>query len=52
MTDKILPQQLRMKMLVSHLPFCDPEACMQEAIKQFGDKPGVLGFCITANDAL
>jgi predicted TIM-barrel fold metal-dependent hydrolase len=46
MTDKILPQQPRMKMLV-YLPFCEPDACM-EAIKEFGDKPGVIGFCITA----
>lgn len=46
MTEKILPQQERMKMLI-YLPYCDPDACL-EAIKKFGDKPGVLGFCITA----
>ena len=46
MTETILPQQSRMKMLV-YLPFCDPDACI-EAIETFGDKPGVLGFCITA----
>ncbi len=46
MTDRILPQGPRMKMFV-YLPFCDPDACLA-AIKEFGDKPGVIGFCITA----
>ena len=46
MTEKILPQEPRMKMLV-YLPYCEPEACLK-AIEEFGDRPGVLGFCITA----
>ena len=44
MTEKILPQDKRMKALV-YLPFCDPAEC-ERAVKEFGNKPGVIGFTV------
>jgi predicted TIM-barrel fold metal-dependent hydrolase len=44
MTEKILPQDTRMKGLV-YLPFIDPEEC-EKAVKEFGDRPGVIGFTV------
>ena len=46
LTETILPQEKRMKALV-YLPFVDPGACL-ETIELFGDKPGVIGFTVTA----
>jgi predicted TIM-barrel fold metal-dependent hydrolase len=44
MTEKILPHDTRMKGLV-YLPFIDPEEC-EKAVKEFGNKPGVIGFTV------
>jgi hypothetical protein len=44
MTETILPQDQRMKGLV-YLPYIDPEEA-EKAVKEFGDKPGVIGFTV------
>ena len=46
LTDKIIPQEPRIKAL-AYLPFNDPEACIR-TVKEFGDKPGVIGFTVTS----
>jgi predicted TIM-barrel fold metal-dependent hydrolase len=46
MIDRILPEDERLKGLV-YLPFNDPQAAI-ETVRDFGDKPGVIGFTITA----
>jgi predicted TIM-barrel fold metal-dependent hydrolase len=46
MVEKVLPQDERIKALV-YLPFVDPDACI-ELVEALGDKPGVIGFTITA----
>jgi predicted TIM-barrel fold metal-dependent hydrolase len=46
MVGKVLPQDPRIKALI-YLPFVDPDACV-ELVEELGDKPGVLGFTITA----
>ncbi|HEY1506020.1 MAG TPA: amidohydrolase family protein [Stellaceae bacterium] len=44
MTETVLPQDQRMKGLV-YLPYIDPEAA-EQAVREFGDKPGVIGFTV------
>jgi predicted TIM-barrel fold metal-dependent hydrolase len=44
--DRILPQGKCMLGL-PYLPFCDPDACV-EIVEKFADKPGVIGFTVTA----
>ncbi len=46
MTDAILPAEPRIKALL-YLPFNEPEACL-EIVEEHKDKPGVVGFSITA----
>jgi predicted TIM-barrel fold metal-dependent hydrolase len=46
MTEEFLPNEPRVKGLL-YLPFNDPEACIRN-VKEFIDKPGVVGFSITA----
>jgi predicted TIM-barrel fold metal-dependent hydrolase len=45
-TERILPADTRIRSLLA-LPFANPEACLR-AIREFGEKPGVAGFLITA----
>ncbi|HEV7866880.1 MAG TPA: amidohydrolase family protein [Chthoniobacteraceae bacterium] len=46
MTEEILPHEPRMRTMI-FLPFNDPEASLR-AVKQFGGRPGVAGFMVTA----
>ena len=46
MVDKILPQDQRVKALL-YLPFVDPDACIK-LVETLGDRPGVIGFTVTA----
>jgi predicted TIM-barrel fold metal-dependent hydrolase len=46
MTEELLPNEPRVKGLL-YLPFNEPDACMR-IVKEFIDKPGVVGFTITA----
>jgi predicted TIM-barrel fold metal-dependent hydrolase len=50
--ERIIPEDPRVKGLL-YLPFNDPAACV-EAVKQFGDRNGVIGFtvCATRNRAV
>ena len=45
-TERILAQEPRVKSLLA-LPFNSPEACLR-TIREFGEKPGVVGFLITS----
>jgi len=44
--DKLLSADNRIKTLI-YLPFNTPEECVR-TIKDFGDAPGVIGFCVTS----
>ena len=46
LTDSILGVEPRLKSML-YLPFNDPEAC-EGIVQEFGDKPGVIGFVVTA----
>ncbi len=46
MTERILPADPRVKGLL-YLPFNDPEAACK-VVKEFGDRPGVIGFTVTS----
>jgi|GEM_PF-40498 hypothetical protein len=46
MTEEIMPHEPRIKTMV-YLPFNNPEASLR-AIETFGDRPGVVGFMVTA----
>lgn len=46
LTERILPHAPRIKGLL-YLPFNDPEASCQ-VVKEFGDRPGVIGFTVTS----
>lgn len=46
LVDKVLAHEPRLKSML-YLPFSDPGACYR-MVQDFGDKPGVLGFMITA----
>src|SRR5262245_2681215 len=46
MVERILPQDPRIKALI-YLPFVDSDACV-ELVEALGDKPGVMGFTVTA----
>ena len=48
--ERVLPQEPRLRTLV-YLPFNDPEAAY-EAVMEFGHKPGVSGFLVTATHAM
>jgi hypothetical protein len=45
-TERILKHEPRIKSLLA-LPFVSPEACLR-TIREFADKPGVVGFLITS----
>lgn len=44
-TSRILPHEPRIRSMLA-LPFSSPEACLR-TIREFGEKPGVVGFLIT-----
>lgn len=46
MIDKLLTAESRIKTMI-YLPFNTPEECIR-TIKDFGDAPGVIGFCVTS----
>lgn len=46
MTEEILPHEPRMRTMI-FLPFNDPDASLR-AIREFGGRPGVSGFMVTA----
>jgi uncharacterized protein len=46
LTERILPEAPKIKGLL-YLPFNDPEASCQ-VVKDFGDRPGVIGFTVTS----
>ncbi len=46
LVEQILPHEPRLRTML-YLPFNNPEACYQ-MIQDFGDKPGVAGFMVTA----
>jgi uncharacterized protein len=48
--ERVLPQEPRLRTLI-YLPFNDPEAAY-EAVMEFGHKPGVSGFLVTATHSL
>lgn len=45
-TERILSRESRIKSMLP-LPFSNPEACLR-VIREFGEKPGVVGFLITS----
>ena len=45
-TERILSADSRIKSMLA-LPFNNPEACLR-VIREFGDKPGVVGFLVTS----
>ena len=45
-TERILAQEPRVKSMLA-LPFNSPEGCLK-TIREFGEKPGVVGFLITS----
>ncbi len=45
-SERILAQEPRVRSMLA-LPFSNPAACLQ-TIREFGDKPGVVGFLITS----
>jgi uncharacterized protein len=47
LVEQILPHEPRLRSML-YLPFNDPNACYR-MIQDFGDKPGVCGFMITAS---
>jgi predicted TIM-barrel fold metal-dependent hydrolase len=44
--EEVLPQEKRIKGMM-YLPFNDPDACV-EAVEEFADKPGVIGFTVVS----
>lgn len=46
MAERILPYDESLKTML-YLPFSDPDACVR-LVKEFGDKPGVIGFMVTS----
>ncbi len=44
--ETILAEEPRIRSML-YLPFHDPEACLR-VVEEFGDKPGVIGFMVTA----
>jgi uncharacterized protein len=46
LVEEILPQEPRMKSML-YLPYNEPTECLR-MVEDFGDKTGVVGFCITA----
>jgi len=46
LVEEILPAEPRMKSML-YLPFNEPKECLR-MVEDFGDKKGVIGFCITA----
>src|SRR5205085_1416795 len=46
LTETILSSEQRIKSML-YLPFNDPTATY-ETVKEFGDKPGVIGFMVTS----
>ena len=46
LVETILSEEPRIKAML-YLPFSDPEASLR-AVEEFGDKPGVIGFCVTS----
>jgi uncharacterized protein len=46
LVEEILPAEPRMKSML-YLPYNEPKECLR-MVEDFGDKPGVIGFCITA----
>jgi predicted TIM-barrel fold metal-dependent hydrolase len=46
MVEKLLPSETRLKSML-YLPFNDPEASYK-MVQDFGDKPGVIGFCVVS----
>jgi uncharacterized protein len=46
LVEEILPHEPRMKSML-YLPYNEPEECYRTVL-EFGDKKGVVGFCITA----
>jgi predicted TIM-barrel fold metal-dependent hydrolase len=47
LTETVLPREPRLRTMLC-LPFNDPEACYK-MVEDFGDKPGVAGFMVTAS---
>ncbi len=45
-TERILAHEARVKSMLA-LPFNSPEACLR-TIREFGEKPGVVGFLVTS----
>ncbi|HUB96585.1 MAG TPA: amidohydrolase family protein [Stellaceae bacterium] len=46
LVEEILPHEPRMKSML-YLPYNEPKECLR-MVEDFGDKKGVIGFCITA----
>lgn len=46
LTESILAEEPRLRSML-YLPFNDPEGC-ERIVEEFGDRPGVIGFVITA----